>query len=526
MAKSNAFAKTFYSNYFSRLFRLGNLPRLAVFCMTVSGIFLHSCASLPSRAKSIPPETIKKPPATLQATETTQSTSTPVSEKLFPVETEPIRTPTYDVSINAGTSTNPGNVVLDTPEPAITSTAVPKETSDLLYLSEGKLKRWDYVTNFSSDLVEGVVEYSVSPDTNQIAVLKSTNMSHDGKELFDLAVLDLNTKQLHYLLEKTPDISNIAISPDGKWVAYSEPASLGSISAIPLSDPDVSHTLGKCSPENEKSSCNQLSWSPESMDLLWSDYEGVWMAEFAGLSTSLVYSNTIQVSDPEGGMEEIKVTFDDFNWSPSGRFVLMDIVPSDYGVSWLGILDTGSKRMVQIPETYDYLDLDACASWTDNGDLLVGHSGGAVEPPLPYIDLWKVVPTHNELLVLEKKINFDDDIFSNIPNQEDLEIHYFPNWVTQISEDNIAFGLCRVDSDTTPILFQMDIQKDNMQEIIVVPYNSMDILWAPDRSGALIIGKNNDLIYAPFDGSLMRDLRQILGQDAAQFTWLPPQPRS
>ena len=54
----------------------------------------------------------------------------------------------------------------------------------------------------------------------------------------------------------------------------------------------------------------------------------------------------------------------------------------------------------------------------------------------------------------------------------------------------------------------------------------MDILWAPDGSGALILGKNKEVIYAPFDGSLMRDLRKLFGEDATGFTWMPPKPRS
>ncbi len=515
------------SNSISLVHRLYSLTRLTILLpiITATTLLFSACSSLPFDIPVIGPQnpTPTEFEAEIKSSETAVSpTSTPIIEKTPPKATQ--TPPTEDIPPQ-NTPTTAENVVLVTPDPITTRTTQFEETSDLLFLSGGDLMRWDHVTNFFNVLVENVVDFSVNEGASHIAVLKSANVTHNGKELFHLAVLDLDTKHLHYLLEDTPRLYYISISPDGEWVAYKDEPDNGLIYGIHLDNSQYPHELSACN-SADTAKCDQLGWSPVSSEVLWSDVDGVWMANFEDISVRQVYSNTIQVADPEGGEEEIDVTFNSFDWSPNGRFVLMDIVPSNYGVRWQGILDTGSGRIIQVPETYDFSNQDACATWTENGALLVGHSGGVLDPPLPYLDLWNVIPTSKDILLLEEKIDLNSSIYPALPNQDDLDIHYFPNWLKQSDENQFTFGLCQVGSDTSPILYQLDIDNGDVNEIIVIPYNSMDILWAPDRSGALILGKNKEVIYAPFDGSLMRDLRLLFGEDAAGFKWLPPTPRS
>jgi hypothetical protein len=507
--------------------RLYALTRIAIllFLLTAVLLFYSACSILPFDLPLV--RTGSPNPAEIEAQ--INPSETPELPSATPETKQPSATATQTPHTEDTTAHNTPatveNVVLVTPELTITRSTQFEETSDLLFLSDGNLMRWDHVTNFFTVLVENVVDFSVNEAASHIALLKSANVSRNGEELFHLAVLDLNTKQLQYLLEDTPRLFHISISPDGEWVAYKDEQEDGLIFGIHLDESQYPHELGACNAA-DTAKCDQLQWSPVSNDLLWSDIDGIWMANFEDISVRQVYSNTVQVADPDGGVEEIDVTFNTFRWSPSGRFVLMDIVPSNYGVRWQGILDTGPGRIIQVPETYDFSNQDACATWTEDGSLLVGHSGGILDPPLPYLDLWKIVPTSEDILLLEEVIDLDSSIYPALPNQDDLDLHYFPNWLRQSDEDQFTFGLCQVGSDTSPVLYQLNIENGDVNEIIVIPYNSMEILWAPDGSGALILGKNREVIYAPFDGSLMRDLRMLFGDEASGFKWLPPTPRS
>jgi len=523
----NTSAQRIISNIINLAGRLYALTRITLGLLLLLTVLLlfSACSSLAFDLPLIAP---KSPTPTVIETEIIPTETprlpslTPSIEQPLPTETQ---TPPLEDLLANNTPATAENLVLVTPDPIITRSVQFKETSDLLFLSGGNLMRWDHVTNFFNVLVENVVDFSVNESASHIALLKSANVSRNGVELFHLAVLDLDTKQLQYLLEDTPRLFHISISPDGEWVAYKDEQDNGLIYGIHLDDSQYPHELYACN-DADTAKCDLLQWSPVSAELLWSDVDGIWMADFEDISVSQVYSNTIQVADPDGGEEEIDVTFNSFRWSPNGRFVLMDIVPSNYGVRWQGILDTGSGRIIQVPETYDFSNQDACATWTENGSLLVGHSGGVLDPPLPYLDLWNIVPTSQEILLLEEVIDLDSSIFPVLPSQDDPDFHYFPNWLRQSGENQFTFGFCQVGSDTSPILYQLNLENGDVNEIIVIPYNSMDILWAPDGSGALILGKNKEVIYAPFDGNLMRDLRTLFGEDASGFKWLPPTPRS
>jgi len=136
------------------------------------------------------------------------------------------------------------------------------------------------------------------------------------------------------------------------------------------------------------------------------------------------------------------------------------------------------------------------------------------------------VPTHNDLLTLDKNFELDSQFFPSLSNSDEFEQHYFPNWLSQINENKSYFGLTLIDTNSSPLLFELDLRNGTLSEIIVIPYNPIEVLWSPDGVGALIIGNNSEIIFAPFDGSLMRDLHLRLGEDAQDFIWLPPTPRS
>ncbi len=398
------------------------------------------------------------------------------------------------------------------------------ETSDLLYLDGDKLMRWDHVTNYSSLLVDGVKEYDLSGNGDQIAILKKTNMSANGQEIYNLGVFNFETKQLNYLVESLPGMFDISISPDGGMVIYNKESPTAEIYIVknePNPEPEL---LGVCIGSLNRD-CRDFSWSPDSQKVVWSNPNGIWMAEIADLPGYLLHPNTITVTDPKGEQEQIEVEYRSFNWSPGSRFVLVDVIPSDYGVRWQGVLDSSSGQIVKIPQSIDYSELEACANWTREGDLMVGHSVPAPDESAPRIVIWKIIPTKTELLVKQQEIQLEPKIFPTVTAGEEGEGLFFPNWLNQVDNTTFNFGLCKADSDLAPVLYRLDTGQNELEEIVVIPNNTTDILWTPDGSGALILGRDGELIYTPFDGSLMRDLREILGEGAHEFNWLPPKPR-
>ena len=448
------------------------------------------------------------------------TTSAPSQEPTHTATSTGMGHPTISLSptVHASKSSTP-------PSPVLPTTQSPEMTSDLLYLTDGKLMRWDHVTDYSNLLASGVEEFAVSESGKKIALLKTTNITANGVELFILAILDFDTKQITNLIENTPRLYAVSISADGKWIAYTTDVGNGTIFVINTDDGEQKFEAGTCNHEDD-GSCNKLAWSPDGGNLLWTDDRGIWKFNVELGSSHLLHPNVVRVTDPKGGEGEVSVQFGSLAWSPKGRYVLLEVIPSDSGVRWQGILDTKNGRFAQVPNSSDYSTLDACACWSKDGSLMVGQSGNSAEDRPPNINVWGIVPTHNDLLILDKNFELDSQFFPSLSNLDEFEQHYFPNWLSQINENKSYFGLTLIDTNSNPLLFELDLRNGTLSEIIVIPYNPIDVLWSPDGVGALIIGKNSEIIFAPFDGSLMRDLHLRLGEDAHNFIWLPPTPRS
>jgi hypothetical protein len=533
MTRLSAFNKSKTNQILNLFTKKGRSTAVSIGCIMGAVFLLSACTAIPDELIQNLQNTILP---SLEIYPGADQTSTP--EAVEPILTatptiSPSRAVTEDVSDfeeAEGKKTTPTVIHTPTaasqvlaPEPLTDTIPEYGETSDLLYLDEDKLMRWDHITNYSSMLIDGISEYDVSQSGNQIAVLKKMKVTADGQEIFNLGVFDFKTKQLNYLVESVAGMFGVSISPDGKLILFNKESPTGEITIV-KNEPDPNpEVLGICiGSQNED--CNEFSWSPDSQKIIWRNPNGIWLADVTDLPGFLLHPNKITVTDPKGAEEEIEVEFGSFIWSPQSRFVLLDVIPSDYGVRWQGILDSNSGQIVRVPQSIDYSELDACANWTMEGDLLVGHSAPE-EESAPQIEIWEIMPTKAELLVRQNEIQLDSGIYPSMSSNEDGENVFFPNWLNQVNDTTFNFGLCHVKSTLAPILYQLDIKQNKLKEIVVIPNNSTDIIWSPDGLGALIMGMDGEVLYAPFNGSLMRDLREILGQSAREFKWLPPKPR-
>jgi hypothetical protein len=87
---------------------------------------------------------------------------------------------------------------------------------------------------------------------------------------------------------------------------------------------------------------------------------------------------------------------------------------------------------------------------------------------------------------------------------------------------------------TTPItssnqasaaLFSLSLIDGRVQKLVELPPDTREALWAPDGSGALILGVQLPYTFFSFNDASLVDLQAIIATGARNFVWLPPAQR-
>jgi hypothetical protein len=241
---------------------------------------------------------------------------------------------------------------------------------------------------------------------------------------------------------------------------------------------------------------------------------------------SPAHTRKVEVKDPGGEKTEIEVDFHSLSWSPVGRFLLTKITPSASDVKWLAVLDTLTGRLVAVPDTYEHITPNANVLWMLDGKLLLIYTYDLNGESYLYIKLWQIIPTSNDLLVPQ-------DISEQVPGDFGIPLptssagmSLCPAWLAQLEEDRIVLEIAPTQGQAETLLFSLDLKELTLHKLLDISFDIDKMLWAPDGGGALILGGQSQIIFAPIDGSSYVDLRPILGDDAHGFQWLAPSPRS
>ena len=504
------------------LLKIKKLHPFTIFLVLV----LSACSILPGSYSNLPKtiilNTIPVDDENLQPsqTATTQEKQTPNSST-----TEPNSTPFLKTTLSAVP------LVSET-LPPITETIPPPSTSDLLFLSQRQLLRWDPVTDFVGVLAEGVIDFSVSADGKTIAMLRSKDVTADGEEKYHLDLLDFETKQIKTLLEESPLLYYMKISPDAQWISFYDEEKPGKFYGIHIDNPmnliSADSTslepiqIGEC--ESKVEEVTETAWSPDSKTLLWSDTSGIWILSPGEGKTRQIHNNRVNITNPQNQTSEIEVFFHSLHWSPTGRFAMVTVAPRSSNVSWTGVIDTRTDKLAQVPDSFEVNEWETSVSWMENGDLLVLHVNDPTTQSPPFLKVFRPYYTNPDLLVEAKRIDLPVDLFQEESVFSKTSLYL--DWANQLDDRMSLLGVAQSGASIAPFLLRLDFDLNQFERIFDLPENTREILWSPDVQNALIIGRDQQiLLMSLFDGST-RVLSGVLPEDAHDFFWLPPFPRS
>jgi len=406
--------------------------------------------------------------------------------------------------------------------PAAAVTASPTSASrqpsgSLLFISGQRLGRWDSQSGRSVFLAEDVAEYTLDMQGKFVVFLHAS--AENGENQFTLVLLDLQSEKTRVLLEKTPRIYNLTLSPDSNWVVYTTQEQGGVIYALSTAEDSSPVRVGACQQELDWECTGSVQWSADSRSLVWSDRQGVWITSPVEPDPVLVVSNTIEVTDPRGNINPVQVTFSELSWSPNGRFILARVSPLNSQVNWRAVIDTRRRMVAQVPGTYQFEDYPAALTWMPDGRLIAAYPV-AEGDETPLVRIWRIVPTAVNMIL--EQVNYPLRI-DNIPELQpgsDTTPTYIPDWPVLISDRLFGFGLLSTDSRIPPLLVTLDLEYGILQKFSGLPEDVREVYWSPRGGGALIVSEQDDYLFTPAFRDSFQDLNPIIGEEACCFQWL------
>lgn len=484
--------------------------------LLISALELTSCSLLPA----IPVHLPTLPKINTSGQEITPTATATYRELLPPTaytisETQPAAIPTEIIA----TPIEASNLATDVPTDTVAS--IPHFSSDLLFLSEQRLGRWNDVSNELSLVTANVISFASSKNGQKIALLRSRDLANQNGNLFNLDVMNLETNRISTILPDIQEIFQMVISPDGQWIAYTSQEQGGSIFLLSTEAGASPQKLGNCSQLDHTLNCNNGPiWSLDSRSLAWSDEQGVWVYTLENGETVLAIPGKLEVSDPKGELSHVQVSFDQMNWSPQGRYLRAAVSPNGSEVHWQAILDTLTGRVGEVPETYAQALTSSVLSWLPDGVLCQIRSSDPQQNQGPVAKLWRVLPTRDDLLLELNTFSLQSNDFpsaaNNLPDLNDV-----PAWLEPIDNRLVSFALFLPEQARPGVLFTMELEYGVVEKINEIPDDTQMILWAPDHVGTLVQGQQGNILFIPRDGSAPKNLTSSLGSDAKDFRWLP-----
>jgi hypothetical protein len=450
----------------------------------------------------------------IESTPQTSSTSTPASlASPTPLPPEPLLTPMETPMMENRPA-----------PPDMTVEGLAGLGYDFLYISKNELFNWQSAIGQAMPIMPGselpnqaVVGYAVDAVHRKVAILRSRGMVGNGQELFDLLYYDAYTKNVTALQSETMRLNGLHLSPDGTRVAYldngRDPRNVY-IQSLASSSPAT--WVGECHIDQEWQ-CTDAVWSADSSQVAWSDREGVWVYGISDTRAAIMITNTLNLADLDGNPAEVQVGYGDLEWSPAGRYLSAWVHPHLGEPRWRGVLDVRTGRVVEIPGTYQDTSAPENAIWMKDNRLLVVKAASPLNP-FPEIDIWRLLPANEQLLVLEKTLSIKLDAVTDVP--ELPEDQYVPSLPAQIGNNRFSLVIRAADERIPPILVLVDIRFGQLKFLAEAPADIRDMTWSPDGTASLVTTQQAGVLLVYASGGI-HNLLPLLGDDANHVTWLP-----
>jgi dipeptidyl aminopeptidase/acylaminoacyl peptidase len=409
-----------------------------------------------------------------------------------------------------------------TEPPVLTSEFSPQSTSQLLFITEGRLARWNPVSNVMSLLSTQVVEYTASANGETIAVLRSREVEGSDLQGFNLMMIDVTRDEKTTLVEQSERLYNLSVSRDGRWIAYTTQADGGSIYVMRTQVNSQVEKLGVCENELELACKGIITWSPDSAHIAWSDANGIWLSDLEADSARIVMPNQVEVKDPKGETSEVRVSFSQLQWSPVGRYLMARVSPSASQVEWQAIIDTQLEKLAELPGTYRLDQEAASVGWLQDGNLFIAYPSDLAEGQPLMLERWQVLPTREDLLGLVNTYRLTPQDFPDLLPFNEKNVDTSIRWPFALNDRIIAFEAIRHSPAISPTLFTFDLKYGILSKINVTPTDTVQVLWAPDLVGAFVLDEQGEAFFAPANNDTLVNLSPLIGDDAHAFVWLAP----
>lgn len=487
---------------------------------TVAIPSIHSTATLfvgINQPDQVTPTTPTPSSLMIQASPTARSTPTLPSITLTPVTTE-------------------------MPELPDAITELPPINHDLLVIVDGSLKKWNHKTGTVEILLEGtdineaggqgkITRFQVDADERRLVAARLTG---DNPPTYALIWFNLESETFVDLMTDLPYLLDFEVSPDGQRVAYAvgDPASLGDIGngyTYPfkgsiywqdLAQTQQSHFVGECTNVNpdgvEKSwpGCLSLIWSMDSQQVIWADARGVWQYELNAPEASLLQPSLYNLDI--GNFEQEVNVFNPLDWSPSGRYLRLEVRQYEGGRE--SILDLETNQLIEIPYTFAYEGpVVTSLTWTQDDHLFMVRTEGAYGEFVNYAEFWRVAPELGEL-VLEQSIPIPTGFQAYVSE------------ATQLGDGSFTFAVFSFEEgDETAGLYWLDPEQGVPQKVNPLPSQipfAAATFWTPSGDGVLVIWYQDDFVYVKSGDAGVYDMRSLLGDSIAsdrghlQVKWL------
>ncbi len=470
---------------------------VAPFVLLTAILFLAACGLAEPAPTLPPPPTLAadgKPPAIVVDGGTAVADSSPT-----PLQTTPMETPTLAPTATATAL----------PDPVINPAQMPAISHDLLFVGQGKLKRWQRDGQVVTLLSGDVVDYSLSADGKRAIVAQlvaATEISNtvtavtETIKTFALNEVNLETDGSEMMIPAANSHRPLAfqLSPDGKHLAFSafglgEPTSLV-LTEKPTTGLYVMALESGLPPVKVRDCagvCSGLVWHQDNNFFVFGDDEGLFLYNLAAKAPERLTGGERQHFQP-------------LSWAKNGRWLMLLFSENIEGAS-TAIFDVPTKRLMEIPHTFFYAGpYYPQLTWMADDRIFLTRLEGIDRGPV-LGETYRVVPE-------EGRVQLDEQVVLTAETMQSLAPKHWQN-------GRFGYGLY-ADGRPENGFYQRIAFNEPAERLFAMPLIAPDeIVWTPDGSGAIMTG-GGGMAYGVVGGELL-DLETAVGLRGQNFTWLP-----